>query len=115
MDNNSNYSGVVCTLAAGTVVEGSLELKSNLRLEGEVTGEVFCEGVLVMSKDAKITGNIECAELKSEGKIEGNVNAKDRIELKETSKLNGNVECSSIEIDKGAIFNGQCTMKQKEA
>lgn len=114
MENN-NYSNVVCTLAAGTIVEGSLELKSNLRLEGEVTGEVICEGVLVMSKEAKITGNIECAELKSEGKILGNVVASDRIELKEASDLQGDVKCQSIEIDKGATFNGQCTMEKRKA
>lgn len=114
MENN-NYSNVVCTLAAGTIVEGSLELKSNLRLEGTVTGEVRCEGVLLMSKDAKITGNIECAELKSEGKILGNVNASDRIELKGASDLQGDVKCQSIEIDKGATFNGQCTMQRREA
>jgi cytoskeletal protein CcmA (bactofilin family) len=115
MENQRKSTVEVCVLAAGSAVEGNVKISSNLRLEGEIKGDLACNGKLVLSKTAAVTGNIICSELLSEGKIQGNVVAKTFISLAETAILNGDIQCSQLHIEKGAIFNGKCTMLKTEA
>lgn len=115
MENQKSSLNEVCVLAAGSAVEGNVKINSNLRLEGEIKGDVSCNGKLVLSKTAVVKGNIICSELLSEGKIEGNVVAKSFVSLMETAQLNGDIQCSQLQIDKGATFNGKCTMLKKES
>jgi len=115
MENQKKSLGEVCVLAAGSAVEGNVKIGSNLRLEGEIKGDLACNGKLVLSKTAIVTGNIICSELLSEGKIHGNVIAKSFVSLSETAVLNGDIQCSQLQIDKGAIFNGKCIMLKKES
>ena len=114
MENQKKSAIEVCVLAPGSAVEGNVKISSNLRLEGEIKGDLACNGKLVLSKTAAVTGNIICSELLSEGKIHGNVVAKSFVSLSETAVLNGDIQCSQLQIEKGAIFNGKCTMLSKE-
>ncbi len=105
----------VCVLASGSQIEGNIKIASNLRLEGQVTGDVSCANRLVLSKTAIINGNVICNELICEGKIFGNITAKSTINLQSTAQTEGNISCTQLQIDNGAIFNGKCTMHKKEA
>jgi cytoskeletal protein CcmA (bactofilin family) len=105
----------VCIFVAGSIIKGSLKIESNLRLEGEVKGDVSCSGKIVMSKSGIIEGNISCNELVSEGKITGNINSNKGVVLHSTSVLKGDLVCSSLQIDKGATFNGKCSMHKTTA
>jgi cytoskeletal protein CcmA (bactofilin family) len=74
-----------------------------------------CNGKLVLAKSAAVHGNIICSELLSDGKIQGNIVAKSFVSLSETAILHGDIQCSQLHIEKGAIFNGKCTMLKTEA
>lgn len=114
MENQKKSSVEVCVLAAGSIVEGNVKISSNLRLEGEIKGDLACNGKLVLARSAAVHGNIICSELLSDGKIQGNVVAKSFVSLSETATLHGDIQCSQLHIEKGAIFNGKCTMLKTE-
>lgn len=114
MDNQKIPTTEVCVLAQGSSIEGNVQVGANLRLEGEIKGDVTCKGRLVMSKSANIVGNITCNEMISEGKIDGNILAHSSITLLESATINGDIQCTQLQIDKGAIFNGKCSMLKKE-
>ncbi|WCL82332.1 polymer-forming cytoskeletal protein [Saprospira sp. CCB-QB6] len=105
----------VCILAQGTIIEGSLETNSNIRLEGELHGELRCGGRLVMAPKSKVMGQINCKELISEGESKGNVKAKSLVYLQASAQLTGDIDCERLQIEQGAIFNGQCTMPKDKA
>lgn len=105
----------VCILAQGTIIEGSLETNSNIRLEGEVHGTISCGGRLVMAPKGKVMGQINCKELISEGESKGNVKASALVYLQASAKLKGDIDCERLQIEQGAIFNGQCTMPKEKA
>ncbi len=100
----------VCTLALGSVIDGNVKVAVNLRLEGEVKGNVVCGGRLVLSKTAIILGNVTCGDLICEGKINGDIIAKTGINILPTAEVNGDIQCTMLQIDNGASFNGKCTM-----
>ena len=101
----------VCQIAQGTVIEGVVKVQeANMRLDGEIVGNVFCAGRMLLSPTAVIRGNVECFDLISEGKIEGNVSAKNGIALLKTACLTGDIQCRFVQIENGAFFNGKSTM-----
>lgn len=106
-------AGEVCILAHGTIVDGDIEVPANVRLEGTINGNIKCTGRLVMSKAAEIVGTVNCNELVSEGKIKGDVVTKKIATLQPTAVIVGDLQCESLQIESGAIFNGQCAMHKK--
>lgn len=111
MPQSADYKSV-CQIAAGTVIEGAVNVKeANMRLDGEILGTVFCAGKLLLSANAVIKGDVTCFDLISEGKIEGNIQAKNIISLTKTAVVLGDMNCKSLQIEAGAKFNGQCKME----
>jgi len=101
----------VCNIASGTTISGDFKAESNIRLEGSIYGSVFCAGRIVMSQNAHIKGDIVCQNIVSEGKVEGNILAKEKAHLFPTAIVEGNIKYTALQIEEGAIFNGQaiCT------
>lgn len=97
----------VCNIATGTTIQGNFNAQSNIRLEGIIEGDVQCKGRIVLSKEARITGDVQCYTMICEGQIEGNVTAQDSVHLLGTANLKGNLIYRSLQIDQGAVFNGQ--------
>jgi cytoskeletal protein CcmA (bactofilin family) len=104
----------VCLIALGTLIEGTVRVQeANMRLDGEIIGNVFCAGRIILSQTGQIKGDIDCLELVSEGKIEGNVNAKNVIILHKTAQVLGNIACKGLQIELGAYFKGNSTMSER--
>ena len=112
MENQKNSKNEVCTLAKGTIIEGTLSVGTSMRLEGKINGDVKCGGKLVMSPDATIIGEVNCQELESQGQIQGNIKSASNVLLHPTARIEGDIECTGLQIDGGAQFNGQCMMKK---
>lgn len=105
----------VCNIALGTNIKGNFKAESNIRLEGSIHGTVSCSGRIVMSKSAYIEGDIICQNIVTEGKVKGNIVAKNKIHLQGTAVIEGNLKYSSLQIEEGAIFNGQSIAVQNNA
>lgn len=105
----------VCNIAAGTTINGDFKAESNIRLEGSIYGNVTCSGRIVMSQNAHIKGDIFCQNIDSDGKVEGNIVAKQKIYLSSTAVIQGNIKYTALQIDEGAVLDGQavCTQSTK--
>jgi len=108
-NNNSSSSLEVCNIALGTTITGSFKAESNIRLEGSIYGNVSCSGRIVMSQNAYIKGDIVCQNIVSEGKVEGNIIVKEKIHLFSSAIVEGDIKYTKLQIEDGAIFNGQAT------
>lgn len=97
-------------LVEGTKVIGELITDSNIRIDGEVHGNITCAGKVVIGESAYIKGNLTCNEADVEGKIEGDIQVDVLLVLREKSKIVGNINTTKIEINQGAIFLGNCNM-----
>ena len=93
-----------------TAIQGNIEAKESLRIDGKVEGNIQCTGRLVIGKNAFIVGNIECQHLELLGRLTGDVLAHESCALRSTAVLSGNLSTALIQIEQGAQFLGQCTM-----
>jgi|VirMetMinimDraft_7_1064189.scaffolds.fasta_scaffold29778_3 cytoskeletal protein CcmA (bactofilin family) len=113
--NGSSTPLEVCNIASGTTINGDFKAESNIRLEGSIYGNVSCSGRIVMSQNAHIKGDIICQNIVSEGKVEGNIVVKEKVHLFSTAIIEGNIKYATLQIEDGAIFNGQAMCSKSAA
>jgi len=94
----------------GEKFEGKLNLSSSIRIDGEVTGEISCEGLVVIGKNAIVNGKIYATEVIIAGKFEGEIETIGILELESTCHLKGDVKINKFVIHEGAFFLGNTIM-----
>jgi len=103
-----------------TLIGPSIEVNGDFVGQGDVVVEGKLSGTLKTKKDlkvgpaARIEADVEAENIFVEGEIKGSVKANKGIEMGASSKVTGDVETGSILIERGAIFNGNCTMIKEE-
>lgn len=80
------------------------------RIEGEIEGEIFSQGILIIDEEAKIKANIRGLEIIINGNVEGNISAEKEVHIGKMAVIKGNIESFSVSIDKGAIIEGNICM-----
>lgn len=91
-------------------VKGNFHGQGNIIIEGIVEGSIKTNNFLLVGNKAKIIANIEAGDAKIGGEVQGNIKVKGYLEIKGSAKIQGDIEAAEISIEKGAIFNGKCTM-----
>lgn len=101
-------------IAPGALIEGKLHAKGMLRIDGTVTGEITCEGNVVIGKDGKVEARVEAVNLTIGGVLKGDVKVAERLEVLPTGRLEGNASTKIIVIEDGGFFSGSCEMPTPE-
>jgi cytoskeletal protein CcmA (bactofilin family) len=98
-------------LGQGTRFEGVLAFEGRVRVDGFVKGRVVSDGVLIVGPSAEVDAEIEVGTLIVRGgTVRGEVTAKRLVEVYAPSKVFANVRTVQLFLDKGASFDGTCTM-----
>jgi cytoskeletal protein CcmA (bactofilin family) len=98
-------------IGAGTVVDGDVNFKGGLRIDGVVHGNVIATngepGTLVISEQARVDGEIIVSHIVINGTVNGPVTADDYLELQANSKVAGDVTYKTLEMHVGAVVAGR--------
>ena len=107
---NSSEKGVTL-IAANTEVTGDIhfvnQLYINGHVKGNVTAEVSSEATVVVSEEGSVSGEIRVPNVVINGRVEGNIYATKRMELAKNAEVKGNVYYKLIEMQLGAMVDGQ--------
>jgi len=98
------------SLGNSTTIEGNLTTQSDIRLDGNLVGNLICKGKLILGPKGSVKGDITCDNAVVEGKIEGTIRVKDHLHVKETAKITGEISTNKLTVASGAIFNVKCEM-----
>jgi cytoskeletal protein CcmA (bactofilin family) len=97
-------------LGRGTRFEGKLLFEGRVRVDGDFTGEIRGD-VLIVGDGATVRGDILVSTcIATGGEIFADVRARDGIELYAPSKVTGSLSSPAIFIDRGVKFEGTCKM-----
>lgn len=98
-------------IGATTRIEGNVFFSGGLRVDGTVRGNVAAlpdqPGTLVVSKNARVEGEVQAAHVVVNGTIVGPVHASESLELQTSSRVKGDVHYKSVEMLQGAIVEGR--------
>ncbi len=95
-------------------VEGELSSQGNVRIDGQVAGNIQTTQNLAVGEQAMISANIKALNIVIAGKVKGNVTAEEALEITETGQVEGDIAAKIISISPGAILRGQCQMPSQE-
>lgn len=111
----TGFNELQALLGQGTRFEGTLAFEGRVRIDGALRGRVTSEGVLILGPSADVDAQIEVGTLIVRGgTVRGEVVAKRLVEVYAPSKVLASVRTAQLFLDKGASFDGTCTMLDPE-
>ena len=110
MKNTTNNSSAINMVGTGTVINGDIVSKSDIRIDGILKGSVRTKGKLVVGSSGVVDGDVECENADVSGEINAKITVSQLLSLKSTSKLNGDIVTNKLSIEPGASFSGSCSM-----
>lgn len=118
-NEKDDASEEVGLLGIDTRFEGSIRFRGTLRIDGQVQGNIVSKGqggsMLIVNREAVVTGDIVSDSVLISGRVVGNVSARERVEIYRTGYLKGDVHTADIMIEGGAEFDGYCHMIEEES
>lgn len=93
-------------------MQGTMSFKDpvNLQINGRFEGTLDTKGTLTIGEKAFVNANIVGDEITIAGRVTGEVIAKKSLKLISPARVDGNIKTPLLEIDKGAVLNGNCQM-----
>jgi cytoskeletal protein CcmA (bactofilin family) len=102
---NSNNS-----IVTGTRIEGNIMAGSDIRIDGELYGDLDCKGRVVIGVDGTVNGTITCQNAVIEGVFIGKLSVQELLNVRETAKIEGDIYTEKLIVQAGAIYNVNCQM-----
>ncbi len=97
-----NLAHATSVFAKGLDVVGDIEAKSDIRIEGDIQGNVSTKKKVIIGTSGKVIGNISAGELCVMGEVTGDMLIGGLAKFTETAKVRGTVYSTGIAIDAGA-------------
>ena len=110
---NSNYdspSQTINIISEGTKIKGDIVANGDIRIDGELMGNISAQSKLVIGPSGKIEGQAICNTVEVSGYIKGKITANELINMKSTSQIVGDIVAGKLSIEPGAVFSGSCVM-----
>lgn len=112
-ENNVINPQVINLIAKGTQMTGDILSDGDLRIDGEITGNLDTKGRLVIGASGRINGDIICKSCEISGSQSGKLFVTELLSLKASSNVSGDIVTGKLSIEPGAYFAGTCTMKDE--
>jgi cytoskeletal protein CcmA (bactofilin family) len=97
-------------LARDVVITGKLHFPSSVVIDGQLSGEVRADDLLVIGPDALVRAEVRARRLVLFGRLEGSVQESERIELRRGAVLVGGVATRTLIVEDGATLDGRCSV-----
>jgi len=100
----------ISIIGAGTVITGNIESSGDIRIDGTLKGNLFCNAKVLLGPEAIVEGNITGKTGNIQGKVEGSINIRERLHLHGRAMVNGDIHAGQLQVEAAVTFNGQCHM-----
>lgn len=101
---------VLNTIARGTILEGKITTKGDIRVEGKVIGTISCDAKLVIGEHGSVDGFVDARNAYIAGEVKGEVVVRELLQLQEKGRIEGDIYTQKLSVQVGASFSGNCRM-----
>ena len=108
--NNDTEGQNINLISTGTKIKGDIISEGDVRIDGELEGNIQAKGRLVVGSSGKITGEIVCRNIEVSGEVKGKIKAGELLSMKSTAKITGEIATGKLSVEPGSVFTGTCTM-----
>lgn len=110
---NDNTSQSINIINEGTVIKGNVVATGDMRVDGELVGNIDAKGRLVIGPNGKVDGEIQCKNIEVAGFVKGKIQVVELLTMKSTAKIFGDVVAGKLSVEPGSLFTGSCIMGDK--
>ena len=114
VNKNAQATPSLNMISEDTKLKGMINSQTDLRIAGQIEGEIVCKGKLIITSSAKIDGNITTSDADIAGQVLGTIKVNSKLTLRKTAKVRGDIFTKSLTIEEGATLNGGCRMGAME-
>ncbi len=109
-NENELTSNNINLIGQGTEITGDILCNGDLRIDGNLSGNITSRGKIVIGETGKIKGEIACKNSDISGTVEGKITVDELLSLKSQARINGDITTSKLAIEPGSRFTGYCKM-----
>ena len=112
MKKEKNTDRISTFIGADASIDGTIEFKGTIRVDGQVKGKIISSGgTVIVGEKAAVDAEIHVNVAVVMGEVKGRIEAKERIEVYPPGRVGGDIQSPVISIEPGGIFNGSCVMQ----
>jgi cytoskeletal protein CcmA (bactofilin family) len=108
--SDAGSPNILNIIGPGTAVQGDLVSEGDIRIDGNITGNIQARSRLVIGESAVITGHVHARHATISGSVKGNIAVQETLLLKPGARIDGDISADKLVIESGAQFNGNCNM-----
>ena len=97
-------------ISSGVRIEGKVSSDGNIRVDGEIQGDISSKSNVVVGDNGYVNGQINADSITIGGKVSGSVKAKDKLTLESKANLKGDLFTKILVVEAGAKFDGNSKM-----
>lgn len=110
-DSKKPQNRIDTLIGVGTVIEGNIRFTGGLRIDGQVNGNLTSAGdqpgMVVISEQAVVEGEIRVHHVMVNGQVKGPIYADQTLELQPKASVTGDVHYQKLEMQMGAVVQGR--------
>lgn len=103
-------NGSINLIGQGTTITGDLTCKGDIRIDGEIIGNVISMAKVVIGNTGSVKGDVIGSNADISGVLTGDLTVNDTLFLKSSAVLNGDIVTNKLIVEAGAVFTGNCNM-----
>ena len=115
MSKDYRHAKTTSFLGQGTELEGNLEVRGGLRIDGRLKGHIRSGSVVTLGETAVVEADIHAEAVISSGRVVGDIHAAEHVELSLPGAVTGSIRTREITLEKGVFFDGSCPTVEPEA
>ncbi len=85
---------------------GNIEGDSNIKIDGELVGDITLKGNVKIGDKGKVVGKVSVTSGEIFGKVEGDITCSETLVLRKGSNVKGNITSGNILVESGASLSG---------
>jgi cytoskeletal protein CcmA (bactofilin family) len=102
--------GEVTIVGAGARLEGNVVSAGNLRIDGQVKGQINAEGDVALSPQSQVEADIRAQNVSVAGRFKGSILVKGKAHVGRGGRVDGNITSKTLVVEEGGVFHGQSIM-----
>ena len=112
-DESSASGDIETIIGKNTKIHGEVSGTGNLRIDGEIEGELKLSGSVIVGETGMVTGNVSARSLDVSGTVHGNAQTEEGLTIHSAGQLIGDVKVNAFQIEDGGIFKGRSEMNPR--
>src|SRR3546814_17212119 len=101
-----NGTGSVNLISAGTVIEGEINCRGDLRVDGKVIGRLNSKANVVIGNTGEVAGDIVCQQADVFGKYNGHMRISAILLMNSSCHVQGDGHAGTLEEAHGPVTSG---------